>query len=131
MNLQGDIVAWPSSVNVLDNGSLVGKDSRLPQQLLMSNDSQSRGASKRCWLAPVAATLTEAEMSAGYPPTGSGHKLVLPMENQLLIAFAHPMIIAAIRLFNYSRSWQRGVKSFSVELDEHVIYMGELLPAHE
>ncbi|RYH01498.1 DUF4457 domain-containing protein [archaeon] len=32
---------------------------------------------------------------------------------------------------NYSRTPRRGVRSFTVELDQHVVYMGDLLPANE
>lgn len=117
----GQLVAYPESINILRRSGDV--DPRTPHALLSS-------APRSCWLAPLCSTLTETDRMAHCHVLG-GEGRCCPKENQLILQFAQPVGIAAIRVFNYSRSPRRGVHLLAVDLDDKLIYLAELRPADE
>jgi hypothetical protein len=95
------------------------------------------------WLAPLANSMTPEEHKACVLRCGQEYaamtnsiappvheRLTTPAENMLFIALNRPEPLAFVRIFNYSKTPERGVKEISIRCDGKLVYRGTVNKAN-
>lgn len=94
-----EVTAFPSSVNIL-NPSV--EDARTPDKLVDGVNDCPTG--RHSWLAPFLPGQT----------------------NCIYVVFDQPVTVSKVRVWNYSKSWSRGARNFTLFVDDLVIHSGVL-----
>lgn len=102
------LTAVPYSVSEIDNSRQ--QDTRIPDNLVSGLDKNTWEAHD-AWLAPLASSIGN------------------PQGNIVYIGFDTPVVLSMIKLWNYSKTPERGVKDVDIYLDDLHLFSGTLKKA--